>query len=304
LRIFKYPFGQKEEENDKKITINYNLNIIDTPGLFEQTKSLEDKRTNEDLTKMIAHCLEHDITKVHLIFFVCSYDEGIKDDELKAFTTFVNLFKGAEQKICLLISRAEGYPEDYKKFLVEEIKQHPTFNTMIELVGNRIFFTGSVKKEDYESGSIESIQRSMLNITEMRKILLDLIFKENDYCHFKDIEFYKVQKAQAIRLLEEKDALENEIKKLHQNNEENLSKVQEYSELVKDLEQYKILFEDKHGLKQPEDMNMYIRFDEKTDDDLEYICELCTGLSIRGTKNKTNHDIVEHSKFKNGYFNI
>ena len=40
------------------------FNIMDTPGLFEVSNSLEDKRTNEVILELIKACIDMEVTKV------------------------------------------------------------------------------------------------------------------------------------------------------------------------------------------------------------------------------------------------
>lgn len=122
-----YPFTV--ENTDPKIgeLVNYNINIIDTPGLFEQYEKQEDIRDNSRLMSAIATCMEMEITKIHAIFFVCSFATGINDQDLKAFKEFVQLFKGAEDKIVMLITNCEEYDDKAKEELKDEIIRSPEY---------------------------------------------------------------------------------------------------------------------------------------------------------------------------------
>jgi hypothetical protein len=165
--------------------INYNVNIIDTPGLFEvkAKDSSSDIRDNDVIKKMILKCMEYEITKIHAIFFVCSFTAGVNREDLLAFAEFLKLFKGAEGNIAMLITRSERFTELRKEEICKEILQHSERAEFAKTIENKIFFCGATSQMDYELGLTQSVQVDMINVMKMRTLLYTHVFKCEKYCH-------------------------------------------------------------------------------------------------------------------------
>jgi hypothetical protein len=48
----------------------YNVNIIDTPGLREKRFNYEEGRSDSELLKLVARCIEDNITFINVVCFV------------------------------------------------------------------------------------------------------------------------------------------------------------------------------------------------------------------------------------------
>jgi len=188
--------------NKGQVETNYNLNIIDTPGLFEQKIDSDKVRNNDILKKTIFKCLEYEITRINAIFFVCSFDQGINVQDLMAMKEFLDLFSGAEESICLLITRAESYTEERKSMMIKEILQHEALKDIVELIKNKIFFTGSIKYTDYDAGALDAVQRDCKSVYYMRKTIYDYIFAKESFCQLNDLNFFKMKKLETKKLME------------------------------------------------------------------------------------------------------
>lgn len=234
--------------------VNYNINIIDTPGLYEQSMIGEEQKTDEILKSMIIKCLDYEIRKINLIFFVATFVTGINAQDIESFGQFLEMFKGAEKKICLLITRCEGFSSDYKKMIIADIKRSENLKNFLNLIEDRIFFIGSIKPEDWENGSKENIQQNVVNISQMRTELYDLIFKTDTYCHIDDFEIFKSQKLEAealqMKLLEHQNLIES----LFQAGEENEKTIQEFKVIADQLLKYKAFISNTYGLKTIEEI--------------------------------------------------
>lgn len=207
------------EENKDVLTpdqdfINYNMNIVDTPGLFEQKIDVKEIRNNSVIQKMILKCVEHEITKINVIFFVCSFVSGVQSDDIEAFNAFVELFKGAEQNIAMIITRAEKYTPERKKQLIEEICKHPKLSALKEKISDNIFFSGAPNETDYENGNSDSFIDDSLRVLEMRTSLYDFIFNCKTACHIKDLGYFLEQQKKFEQLqntvMEQQDRLKDQ----------------------------------------------------------------------------------------------
>jgi len=166
-------------------------------------KKGSESRTNEVLKDTIKTCMEYEITNIHLVFFVCSFNSGIQKEDLRSFSQFASLFKGAEAQMAILITRAENYDNERKIAIVRELYEHQDFSKYIDLVGDRIYFTGAIDPDLFKMGLIDSLTSQTENVLMMRKILYDLIFETEESTHIKKLSFYTDQEVIIRALLAE-----------------------------------------------------------------------------------------------------
>jgi GTPase Era involved in 16S rRNA processing len=79
------------------------VNIIDTPGVFEYCDQEDLIRSNEVILRAIEKCINHEITKFHLVCFAFSMTAGIQTDDIKALELFKNFLGPAVAKNACLI---------------------------------------------------------------------------------------------------------------------------------------------------------------------------------------------------------
>jgi len=247
-----YPFTVECTDNKIGELQNYNINLIDTPGLFEVYQKKEDIRNNENIRKAIVTCLKHEITKIHGIFFVCSFTTGVNSEEILAFKEFIDLFKGAEDKIHMLISRAESLSLNDKKKLEEEISSHPEMKELLNLVGKRILFTGAVLASHFEKGNSKGYIDEVKNITGMRKELFGLIFSLKEYAQLGVLEYYREQQLKAEEYMEKCLILKDELLKKELSEAKLKEKEDELKKLKINLEEYKSFICTEHGMRKYE----------------------------------------------------
>jgi len=109
LHSFTVAIGSKENET------NFNINIIDTPGLFEVKLDPNAQRTNDLLQRTIYTCLEYEITKINIIFIVVSLQAGLSGEDVESINIFMELFKGGEDMVYLLVTHAETFTSEKNK---------------------------------------------------------------------------------------------------------------------------------------------------------------------------------------------
>jgi len=190
---------------------NYNINIIDTSEFFEQYEKVEDIRENVRIREVITTCLQNEITKIHAILFVCNYVAGIIKEDILAIKDFINLFSGAQDKVVMLITRGEDYDVEYKKSLEDQIKKQPELRELVDLIGSKIFFTGTLSKNDYEFSNSESFAKKLQNICQMRTCIFQYIFSLEQPAQLQHLEYFKIQANQAALLEEENKKLKQII---------------------------------------------------------------------------------------------
>ena len=79
------------------------LNIIDTPGVFEYCDREDLIRSNEVILQSIEKCINHEITKFHLVCFAFSMTAGIQADDIKALELFKSFLGPTVAKNACLI---------------------------------------------------------------------------------------------------------------------------------------------------------------------------------------------------------
>jgi GTPase Era involved in 16S rRNA processing len=159
--------------------INYRINFIDTPGLFELTPSEEynkggPKRDNETLLKLIRQDLLQSGLTVHAVFFCFTGELEEGGQDAKALELYLHNFPNVPW--IAVYTRAEGLlPKDIKD-LRKQLKEHPN-----EFIQNHdIYFAGALP--DPTSLPIDEIDpkqslRYLNNIAQYRKDILKYIAK-------------------------------------------------------------------------------------------------------------------------------
>ena len=165
---------------------NLHFNIMDTPGLFEKTISLDDKRTNEVILDMIKKCVDSEITKINHVYFVMSIEDGINDNDLKAFDLFAQLFVGMESKISVILSRAQSTAPDEYDHYIEQFKKMPELEKIYAAIEGRIFFLGAAQQK--KSSNMEFVQA---NVNRQRNAVFEHIIKQNTTYDVKQLKIYQ-----------------------------------------------------------------------------------------------------------------
>jgi hypothetical protein len=204
-----FPFESVFKNKRGEFVVQCNVNFIDTPGLFELKKIGSKARDNDTLKKTILKCMEHQINKIHMIMFVCSFSGGINIQDIQSFIQFSKLFEGAEDTMAMAITRTEHFTEPKKVNLLNQLKDYKfDFNgqqkSLVEIIGEKnIFFTGALDREKIKSGLVAEVYSDLRNITRTRKILLNKIIDSEKYCKIKNIGFIQNYEQDVINLMKE-----------------------------------------------------------------------------------------------------
>lgn len=163
-----------EVEGDHGCKANFNIGVIDSPGLFELKESAE-ARDIQTLEDIILKCMSSEITKIHAIFFVVAYNGTINQEDVESLKHFIKLFDGAQDHIHVLITKAEGLTEKDKQQIEKEFRAAPGFRELLREVG-AIHFTGAVTQSQFDNGFVDVVQHEFTNVEMMREHLFETIF--------------------------------------------------------------------------------------------------------------------------------
>jgi len=190
LHPFTVETTERTDSGDK--IVNYNINIIDTPGLFEQRVSGETASDNDEIKKLILKCLESEITKINCIFFVFTLQAGLNKDDVAAIKQFSALFQGAENVMSLIITRAEGWDNTFKQQKIQEVKDHPELKSIFDQVSGRIFFSGSFSNLALNKLDNKKAEDMFIDIAYMRFDILSHIFESKDAHSISNLSHYRL----------------------------------------------------------------------------------------------------------------
>jgi len=89
----------------------YNINFIDTPGLFEKTIDNRD-RTISEIQSVIIDCIQQEVTKIHCVFFFFAYTSVLRDQDKDAIKEFLTSFPNLKDKAYIIFTRCENIRYD------------------------------------------------------------------------------------------------------------------------------------------------------------------------------------------------
>lgn len=181
---------------------SFNINIIDTPGLFEVVRSDAKARDIETLETMILQCMKAEITKIHCIFFVIAYNGTVNRHDLEALDNFLTLFSGAREFLHILVTKCEGLNDDEKELIKEEICDVPQFKALIEGCSSKpkFFFTGACSRANYDGGYEDVVSYEMKEVLAMRKALFHQIFMGSNSFPLEVLQMSETIKEKALHL--------------------------------------------------------------------------------------------------------
>jgi len=202
--IFESPKGDKA---------NYNVNMVDTPGLFEKLEN-GSERDDDIITNLILECLRLEITRIHCLFFVASFETGIDREQIEAILKLLEIFKGAEGQMCLLITRSELRNAKEREKLEEQIRKVQELKELWEHK-IKIFFIGAVPNTVRENGLIDNLKFGLSNLLAMRTEIYTHLFSlrgSNKSIYIKDLDLFQKEEKKAADLMDEINVLRDQIK--------------------------------------------------------------------------------------------
>jgi len=85
----------------------YQLNIIDSPGLFEATEIHGDQRTNKTILDLALACVDNSLTSVHCFAIVHRQDETLSEENLETFRQLYPILDDIKSNCYLIITHCE-----------------------------------------------------------------------------------------------------------------------------------------------------------------------------------------------------
>jgi hypothetical protein len=148
---------------------NLSLRIVETSIPFERSN-------DEDLWKINRFCIENQIKRFNLICFCRSFDTNINNGDIEILNKLVNHF-GQQicSQLCLIITRCESKDNDQLKYLLNELKNDQHFQTIIPYFQQRIYFTGSINRDNFNRKYHDLIYAQFETVYGYRQNLIQLI---------------------------------------------------------------------------------------------------------------------------------
>eukprot|EP01087_Luapelamoeba_hula_P018550 TRINITY_DN5992_c0_g1_i1.p1 TRINITY_DN5992_c0_g1~~TRINITY_DN5992_c0_g1_i1.p1 ORF type:complete len:574 (-),score=66.69 TRINITY_DN5992_c0_g1_i1:22-1743(-) len=176
---------------DQQESGGYNINIVDPPGLF-QRKRCEGARepSTSEVCSQILDCLRIELSQIHCIFFVCSFEAGINPNDIQAITELSSLFKGAESVFHMLITRCEDKSPSMCQRIEAEVRAIPELEQFFSLWKVSVFFSGALSRADFLMLRTDSIRDKLYNVMHMRAMLYKHIFNCSSYVRVNKIEAF------------------------------------------------------------------------------------------------------------------
>jgi len=156
------------------------LNIIDCPGLFERGRNENDIRKNKAIMRTMEECICREITKLHVICFCMSLNDGLHQEDIESVQLLVK-FLGEEVSnySCLIITRSESMGKKQQQNLLTELRNDVHFRQIEDYFQKGIFFSGAINRDHFDNG-YEIVKDQFEAVNEFRNKLLDLFVKQED----------------------------------------------------------------------------------------------------------------------------
>eukprot|EP01091_Cochliopodium_minus_P010573 TRINITY_DN2832_c0_g2_i1.p1 TRINITY_DN2832_c0_g2~~TRINITY_DN2832_c0_g2_i1.p1 ORF type:complete len:370 (+),score=54.08 TRINITY_DN2832_c0_g2_i1:9-1118(+) len=175
-------------ENNELSSNNYfTINIIDTPGLFEEKKLPEERRMNEEIQKVISQCLENEVTNIHTLLIFTAFEQGINPHDLESMKIFLKMFSNQKLKIGLVLSRADNHNLEWRENIKKEILEHHVISELLKQHTIEVLFVGCVDLQSGRYSTEELLLNGYKSIYSMRKKLLDTIFQSENRVSLHDL---------------------------------------------------------------------------------------------------------------------
>jgi GTP-binding protein EngB required for normal cell division len=147
------------------------INFIDTPGLFQQTKSLPDNTT---IMQLIDGYIRSRVTQLHFVCLCTSMETKLNEEDLHTVQKFFT-FLGPDirKNTCLIITKCESKTEQQLAAMCKDAQTNLDFKVLSSQLKQGIFFTGSINRDDWIDTS-DSIYQQFENICRYRNKLLNL----------------------------------------------------------------------------------------------------------------------------------
>lgn len=161
----------------------YAINIVDTPGMYDQVDSQGKRISNQYIIDITKTCMTEDMTHIHCFAFVFNLHNGINTDDIRSMVEVKNNYPGVKDHIILLLTHCEESSSEKLQGLVDQFFKHETVvkNGLKEYFGNRVFYMGCLRTQLKDNPNEEAAAQQITNIMEMRNKFLNFIFEKKSY---------------------------------------------------------------------------------------------------------------------------
>jgi len=175
--------------NDKENNKYYVFNIIDTPGLFELIKIEKIKeeikieigtddtrlRNDEELLNLIDDCMKKEITRIHLICFVCDISNGINENDIDAIIKIKQKYNFNIGKQSMLLFTHCKDNEECER-LIKDFFKHPKVvdNKLEDYLKQGYSFLGALNNDDFKNAA-DSLLIQFENVFNYRNNFINKI---------------------------------------------------------------------------------------------------------------------------------
>ena len=148
------------------------LNVVEVPEAM-----IDDER---DLFEINKKCSKKQIREFHLIILCTSFTAGIDGRALQSFLRLiVHLGEHkVRQNLYLMITRCEAKDEQQQIDMKTEINRDRFFQRLSSYVGNKIFFSGALNEDKWNTGD-NGLINEFRTISRYRESILQLIRSSN-----------------------------------------------------------------------------------------------------------------------------
>jgi len=134
----------------------YNMNIMDTPGLFEIAADEKDEKPNEQIVSLIGKCIEMEFTKINHVFFVFTINAGLQQQDIESLDLIHRMFLGMEHKLSVIISFSNDFDRNTKDFYIGQLTTDRRLKGVMDKIDKRVFFMGALperqmRKKDWRT---------------------------------------------------------------------------------------------------------------------------------------------------------
>jgi GTPase SAR1 family protein len=158
----------------------YSLNVMDTPGMFEVRSALTDRRTNEQIIKLIQDTVTNSVTHLSCVLFLVPIGV-ISEEDLQLLNVVKQLLgEGFKKNTVLVFTRAENFPlatlaDRLKEFLASEISA-----PFLDVCQAGVYFSGTVTGELVNELGKDYENKVSQKVTCLRQALLDAVLQLSD----------------------------------------------------------------------------------------------------------------------------
>jgi len=157
------------------------INIIDTPGLFEVRSASGEKRTNEQILKLVESALRAHVTSISAIFLLFPVTNVFNEEALETLSV-VSAFLGESfnKNSVLLFTKADTFQLETLQSRVSEFLSSKVSHPFVEFCQGGIYFTGAAAGEMVaEYGEVYD-RKAKHKVACLRQYLIDAIVGFDD----------------------------------------------------------------------------------------------------------------------------